>query len=164
MTLLSPAGRTRGRRAYAKSAAVTALVAVLLGGATGCSGPDVTRARLEASIEPTFMNLYKLQQNVLQGSFTDQSSQDMAAHCTKGGQEIPQSQGGAGVDWSCQVQWPSPTGPILAIAYEVAVQPTGCYTAQGPANLVGQQKITGADGRVHTNPLYEFDNCLDTTG
>jgi hypothetical protein len=173
MTLSSPAKRVRGRRASARTVAVAALAAVLLAGTAGCGGPDITRARLEASIASTFVNLYNLQQHVQAGTsdslpsggtgISDSLVFDPAPHCTEGGKEV--TVGTPGGDWACRVLWPSPaTETLVRIEYEVTVVPSGCYTAQGPSTLVGQQKMQGADGRTHTNPLYEFDGCFDTTG
>jgi ABC-2 type transport system permease protein len=173
MTFPSLAKRVRGRPVSAKTVAIAALAAVLLGSTAGCGGPDITRARLEASIGPTFVNLYNLQQHVQSGTsdfqpsggtgISDSLAFDPAPHCTKGGTDV--TAGGPGADWACLVFWPSPsTETLVRIEYEVTVQPNGCYTAQGPSTLVGQQKMLGADGQTHTNSLYEFDSCFDTTG
>ncbi|HKS50054.1 MAG TPA: hypothetical protein VJT49_34090 [Amycolatopsis sp.] len=153
--------------------AVAALAAVVLGGTAGCGGPDITRARLEASIGSTFVNLYNVGQHVQSGTqdsqpagatgISDSLTFDAAPHCTKGGKDVAVS--GPGADWACLLFWPSPvTETLVRVEYEVTVLPNGCYTAQGPSTLVGQQKVRGADGRTHTNPLYEFDGCFDTIG
>ena len=137
--------------------AATALI--LLTATTACGGSDITSARLEHALGPAFRNLFVLQQTELHG--TDNApSPDTWANCTKGGRTSGGS--GPGDDWVCLVHWPAPSGITQPIAYEVSVRPTGCYTAQGPASLVGQQRIQGADGNQHTNPLYEFDGCFDT--
>lgn len=172
MTLSSPARRVRGRRISVKIVAIAAFAAVLLGSAAAYGSPDITRARLEASIAPTFVNLYNLQQHIQTGTSSLPSDPtgisnnlhfDPAPHCTKGGKDV--TAGGPGADWACRVGWPSAaTETLVRIDYEVTVRPNGCYTAQGPSTLVGQKKMRGADGRTHTNPLYEFYGCFDTTG
>ncbi|MDF3293546.1 hypothetical protein [Streptomyces silvisoli] len=140
-------------------AALAAAALVLLAGTAGCGGSDITSGRLERALGPTFRNLFALQQTELHG--TDNApSPDTWANCAKAGRASGGS--GPGDDWVCLVHWPAPSGITQPIAYEVSVRPTGCYTAQGPATLVGQQRIQGADGHQHTNPLYEFDGCFDT--
>jgi hypothetical protein len=173
MTLSSLTKRVRGRRVSWKTVAIIVAVLVVLGGTAAFGGGSgITRARLEAAIGPTFVNLYNLQQQVQSGTtdtftsknsgFSDYLSFDPAPHCTKGGQEV--TVGGPGPDWACLLLWPSPaTETLVRVEYEVTVQPNGCYTAQGPTTLVGQQKMQGADGRTHTNPLYEFDGCFDAS-
>jgi hypothetical protein len=171
MTLSSLAKRVRGRRVSTKTIVIAVLAVVLLGGTAAFGGPDITRARLEASVSSTFVNLYNLQQHVQSGTtdvqpadggISDYLQFDPAPHCTEGGKDV--TVGGPGADWACQVLWPSPaTETLVRIEYEVTVMPNGCYTAQGPSTLVGQQKMQGADGQMHTNPLYEFDGCFDTT-
>jgi hypothetical protein len=156
-----------------KTIVIGALAALLLAGPAAFAGTDITRARLETSLASTFVNMYNLQQHLQVGTsvlppadptaISDSLLFDPAPHCTKGGKDV--TAGGAGPDWACQVLWPSPANETLVrIDYEVIVQPNGCYTAQGPSNLVGQQKMLGADGQTHTNPLYEFDSCFDTAG
>jgi hypothetical protein len=142
-----------------RGAAVAVTAAVVLGGATGCGGSDITAARLERSLGPTFRNLFMLQQSELHGA-DNVPPPDTWAQCGRGGRASGGS--GPGDDWVCLVHWPAPSGITQPISYEVHVKPTGCYSAQGPATLVGQQRFQGADGRTHTNPLYEFDGCFDT--
>ncbi|MEU1628991.1 hypothetical protein ABZ746_27490 [Streptomyces sp. NPDC020096] len=143
-----------------RRAAMAASAMALLGGTAACgAGPDITSPRLEHALGPTFRNLFVLQQTELHGS-DNMPSPDTWANCAKGGRKSGGS--GPGDDWVCLVHWPSPSGITQPVAYEVTVRPTGCYSAQGPANLVGQQRLRGADGLEHTNPLYEFDGCFDT--
>ena len=42
------------------------------------------------------------------------------------------------------------------------VRTNGCYVADPPFAVVGQQQLTAADGSVVDNPLAEFDGCFDT--
>ena len=134
-----------------------AVVAALGATTSGCGGGDLTKTRLEHALGPAFRHLYVLQQTELNGSDSGQAP-DSWANCKKGGPHTPDR--GSGGDWVCVVRWPSGGGITKPISYEVNVQPGGCYTAQGPASLVGQQQLHGADGKQHTNPLYEFDGCI----
>jgi hypothetical protein len=43
------------------------------------------------------------------------------------------------------------------------VQSNGCYKAEAPLSLVGQQTLRAADGRIVVNPLFTFYGCFDTT-
>lgn len=158
---LTPPTRSTNRRP-ARGLAAAAAVATVLLGAAGCGSPDITRARLEAAIGPTYKNLYQLQLKTQHGSYDAPPPVSSTARCTKGGRTV--TEGGPGNDWSCKMQWLAPNGVISALTYEVTVQPNGCYTAQGPSTLVGQQSIRGIDWKNHTNPLYEFDGCFDITG
>jgi hypothetical protein len=130
----------------------------LLAGATGCGTVDITRSKLQNDVGPTFRNMYVLQHRLL-GQDTAASAQLSAATCTKGGPRTPDQ--GPGDDWTCQVYWPV-NNALQTLTYEVQVKATGCYTAQGPANDVGQQNLRTADGRTIVNPLYAFDGCLNT--
>ncbi|AEW93423.1 MULTISPECIES: hypothetical protein [Streptomycetaceae] len=145
----------------ARKGAVTALLAaVTLAGAAACGTPEITADRLAGSVGPEFRRLFVLQQVQLHGA-DNTPPPDTWARCGKGGRAAGGS--GPGDDWVCLVHWPAPSGITQPIGYEVHVEPNGCYSAQGPATLVGQQRVQGADGRTRTNPLYEFDGCFDTT-
>jgi hypothetical protein len=137
---------------------------VVLGAAAvlaGCGHVDVTRARLQGDFGPTFRNMYLLQQHLLGNTELTVPARVSKASCVKGGRGTPDE--GPGDNWSCRVDWPAPDGHIEGLTYEVSVKPEGCYTAQGPATYVGQQTMRAADGRSVTNPLFEFDGCLDTS-
>ncbi|GHF21460.1 MULTISPECIES: hypothetical protein [Streptomyces] len=136
----------------ARTGAAAAAVAALALTAAGCGGGGITEARLEAAVGPEFRNLYVRQQIVLHGEHNGVTP-DAWAHCTESGSVN---------DWACVVRWPSGGGIIRPISYEVEVRSNGCFTAQGPAGVVGQQRVAGADGERHTNPLYAFDGCFDT--
>lgn len=136
-----------------------ALVAagVTLLATAGCGSVDVTRSRLEAQVGPTFRNMYVLQQHLLGHTELVVPARTSAASCLKGSRSTPDSGPG---DWTCQVHWPAPDGQSQTLSYDVKVQPVGCYTAQGPALIVGAQYLHAVDGRTVPNPLYEFDGCL----
>jgi hypothetical protein len=142
----------------------TVLTALALGAAVvltaaGCGNAGITRAGLQADVGPTFLHMYRLQQQ-WEGHDDPFTTADTAvASCTKGGPSTPDS--GPGDDWVCVVHWPSPSGITEPISYDVRVQPGGCYTADGPATTIGQQTMQTSDGRTVPNPLYEFDGCLN---
>lgn len=130
----------------------------LLPALAGCGASDITRARLQDDLGPTYRNMYVLQHRLL-GQPADAPAQLATADCVKGGPDTPDT--GPGDDWTCQVYWPA-SGTLRTLSYEVQVKATGCYTAQGPAYDVGQQNLRTPDGRTVPNPLYAFDGCLDT--
>lgn len=137
------------------AAAGAAGAALLL--TAGCGPVDVTRARLEAQVGPTFRNMYVLQQRLLGHTELAVPARTSVASCIKGSASTPDQGPG---DWTCQVHWPAADGRLQTLSYDVKVQPVGCYTAQGPALLVGAQYLHAVDGRTVPNPLYEFDGCL----
>jgi hypothetical protein len=127
----------------------------------GCGPVDITRAKLQDDFGPTFRNMYVLQQKLLGHTPRSVPARVSRARCVKGGNGTPDR--GPGDNWTCLVDWPAADGHIEGLTYEVDVKPEGCYTAQGPATYVGQQTMRAADGRSVTNPLFEFDGCLDTS-
>ncbi|GIH15063.1 hypothetical protein [Rugosimonospora africana] len=140
--------------------AVIGAAAALIASASGCGSPSITGAGLQRDFGPNFAQLYLIQQQLIGHPDAVADAGMHTAICTRGGPETPDR--GAGTNWSCQVYWPSgPGGQTQTLSYEVDVKPTGCYTAQGPASLVGQQTIRAVDGRMVTNPLFEFYGCLD---
>ncbi|GLY84994.1 hypothetical protein [Actinoallomurus iriomotensis] len=132
--------------------------AALLAASAGCGTVDITRAKLQDDVGPTYRNMYVLQHRLL-GQDADAPAQLATADCAKGGPETPDE--GPGDDWTCQVYWPV-NGTLQTLSYEVQVKATGCYTAQGPAYNVGRQDLHDPDGRTVPNPLYAFDGCLNT--
>lgn len=139
--------------------AAAALTAAVLLGAAGCSGDGITRPKLERSLGPTFSNLYADQQALLGRTPVVAASVTRFARCTRG--LTSEHDRGAGPDWTCVVRFPSPDGHVEPITYEVDMRPDGCYAAQGPALVVGQQQLTDPSGRRRTNPLYAFNGCFD---
>ncbi|MGW3625044.1 hypothetical protein [Streptomyces sp. NPDC000880] len=159
MLITSPTRRAAFRHRARRTVIAAAVLAALLGTA-GCGAEEITRARVEAAVGPTYKNLYLLQHQMQHGTNEAPPPVPSTANCTKGGRA--NTEGGPGTDWACKVRWLAPTGAVVALTYEVAVLPNGCYTAQGPSGLVGQQRIRGMDWTDHTNPIYEFDGCFDT--
>ena len=155
-TTRNPVGRSESR-ALRRVLLLLAAVGVL----AGCGTQGVTATTLSASVGPTFRNMYVLQQRLAGNASPYTTSDNAFAHCTRNGKSTKDSRG-AGAGWTCLVHWPAPDGHTETLAYEVSVKPDGCYTAQGPSGLVGQQTLRTPDGRDVTNPLYEFDGCFST--
>jgi hypothetical protein len=135
--------------------------AVVVGAAalTGCSASPVTSTRLDASVGPSFARLYAVQQKQLGN--TEYQHPDGVAKCTRNNKA--HSTTGAGDDWACILNFPFADGHIQPITYDVSVQASGCYTASGPSQVVGQQQQVGSSGETMTNPLFAFDGCFDIT-
>ena len=140
----------RGRAGPRVVAAVS--VAVL---AAGCGGPAVTSARLQDAVGVSFSRLFVLQQSELGHAV---APPDRSSSCSRNGSGALT---GAG-SWMCIVHFPAADGHLEPLAFDVDVQPGGCYTAAGPASTVGPQQLQTADGRTVTNPLFAFDGCFST--
>jgi hypothetical protein len=128
--------------------------AVLLSACT----PDVTAARVNTAIAPTFVNLYQVQRSLL--GLPPAADPTATADCGRTGRGIPNS--GAGDDWICQLSLFS-NGQFQAIfTYELSVRADGCYTADGSPSLVGGAMLTTPSGSNRVNPLFKFYGCFDT--
>ncbi|HEX2904575.1 MAG TPA: hypothetical protein VHO01_14060 [Jatrophihabitans sp.] len=136
--------------------AIVARVAGLTLLVSSCSASSVTSAKLDAAIGPTFVRLYAQQQRLL--GHQQVAGPDGSAQCSRTNTTSPHR--GAGDDWVCVLNFPYADGHVQPVYYDVKVTPTGCYTAAGPAQLVGQQTERAADGHLATNPLFEFDGCF----
>lgn len=143
------------------------LVAAGLLGVTilsGCRSNGVDAAPLQSSIGRAFSNLYVLQQVEEGHPRPSLRSLDTSAACQKGTPSTPQS--GAGNDWVCQVTYlvAGPATPVVAM-YNVNVQTSGCYSADGdgPLSVNGYRTITGVERQQVLNPLWLIDGCFDTT-
>ncbi len=136
-------------------AAAPALVAALA--LTACGGPDVTQARLEDAVGPTFAQLYQRQQDLL-GKPTP-ATPEASATCHRSGAHAAAS--GAGDDWIC-VLLLQVGGPQAIFTYELNVAADGCYTADGPPALVGGKSLLTPTGTSRVNPLFAFDGCFDS--
>jgi hypothetical protein len=122
-----------------------------------CGGPDVTAARIDNAIAPTFGRLYARQQALVGRSLP--STPQTSASCHRSGRDAPTT--GAGSDWLCQLLLQVGTS-LTQYTYELTVQATGCYTAEGPPGLVGQVTLTTRAGVTRVNPLFAFDGCFDS--
>jgi hypothetical protein len=158
--------RRRLRTAVLGCAAALACSTLL----TGCGSSPITSTALNTTVGPVFARLYALQQQDKGPAGSDRRP-DGLAQCSRGAVNPNPSAAtsaspapsftGAGDDWACIVNFPYPDGHIEPIVYDVTVQATGCFVASGPASVVGPQTFAAADGRKVTNPLFEFDSCLN---
>jgi hypothetical protein len=124
---------------------------------TGCT-PDITQARVNAAVGPTFVNLYQVQRSLL--GYSPAVDPTATAACARTGRGIPNS--GAGDDWICQLSL-YVNGQFQSIfTYELSVRADGCYTADGSPSLVGGAMLTTPSGANRVNPLFEFYGCFDT--
>jgi hypothetical protein len=138
---------------------VLAVAGVL--GLSACGGPDVTRPRLEASLAPTFANLYVQQAGILGHPGVTLASIGAKASCDRGGPKVRDV--GPGADWICMIHWQDDQSAEQDGKFEVQVRSNSCYTAGGPSKLVGLQTITDRSGKDVPNPVFEFDGCFDPT-
>ena len=133
--------------------------AVAIAGILVAAGPhDVTRPRLEHSLNQTFTNLYVHQATVL--GHPGVTAASIAAHTTCHRSSV-KTDVGAGPDWLCHVRWVDNTGTAQDGKFEVAAKANYCYVASGPSKIVGPLTISDTSGRKVLNPLFEFDACYD---
>jgi hypothetical protein len=139
----------------------TALAAALTGtlALSACGGPDVTRPRLEASLAPTFANLYVQQAGILGRPGVTVGSTAAKASCDRGGPKVTDV--GPGADWICMVSFRDNKSAKQNGKFEVQVRSNSCYTAGGPSKLIGLATISDRTGKDVANPVFEFDGCFD---
>jgi ABC-2 type transport system permease protein len=159
-----PMTRRAGWVLPARLLAAAAVVVLALGAAGNLGPSDVTAARLEASFGTIFNRLTVLQQRELGHAIPSGAKLALRTTCRRAGS---QTRRGAG-DWSCAVSVVRPSPGVepfqtTILNYDLSVRPDGCYRAQAPPSLVGQQTLTDADGHSVVNPLYTIYGCFDTT-
>lgn len=161
MTLAMRSPKSPGARSAAQRGLTAIAVAVAaLASLSACGGSDVTKARLESSLGPTFANLYVHQQtDILGHPGTTVSSIDARPTCDKGGPNVADH--GPGADWICMVAFNDNTGAPQEGKFELQVRSNSCYTAGGPSKLIGLATITDTRGNDVPNPVFEFDGCFD---
>jgi hypothetical protein len=129
------------------------------GGPTTSS--TVTRARLERSLERTYVNRYVELSKLL--GHTDVTARSLDAHavCDKGGPTVEDR--GPGGDWICQIAYVDPhiDNPDGSAKVELNVHSNDCYTGISTARLVGPLNIVDTHGKAAVNPVSEFDGCFD---
>ena len=133
-------------------------LAVLVG-LTAFGSPDVTKGRVEASLTPTFTNLYLQQQRLLGHPQVTAATMQPSTSCDRGGPSVPDT--GAGRDWICMITWNDDTGTQQEGKFELQVHSSSCWTANGPAKIIGSFTVTDTAGREVTNPVNAFDGCFD---
>lgn len=140
--------------------AAAAIGALWLVSAT--SGADVTRARLEASIVPTFANLYVQQGAILGFPDTTVASTNAHATCKKGGPTVADV--GPGPNWICLITYHDHHHAMQTSKFEVKASADSCFTGGGIPTQIGSWTITDTKGHEVTNPVFEFDACFDPHG
>ena len=130
------------------------IAAVLM---SGC-GPDVTQARVQGAVGPTFAHLYQLQQSLM--GMAPVVNPLASAQCQRTGRGVPNH--GAGDDWICQLNLEVDGRYQSAYTYDLSVKADGCYEAAGSPALVGGAMLTTPNGSSRVNPLFSFDGCFDT--
>jgi hypothetical protein len=128
-------------------------------GLTAFGSPDVTKARVEASLTPTFTNLYLQQQQLLGHPQVTAATMQASTSCDRGGPNVADT--GAGRDWICMITWNDDTGTQQQGKFELQVHSNACWTANGPAKTIGSFTITDTTGRDLPNPVNAFDGCFD---
>ena len=135
------------------------LAAAATGSLTGCGQPDVTKARLERAITPTFANLYIQRATLLGEPGITVAGIGASAACDRGGPKVPDV--GPGPDWICMIHVTDDHGQPQDGKFEVQVKSDATYVAGGPSKLIGMATITDSHGHDVPNPVFEFDGAFD---
>jgi hypothetical protein len=132
-------------------------VVALAGLLTGC-GTAFTPARLGPSFAEVFTGLYAAQQRELGRIPPSPQGLRPLASCRRTGTVA----NGPGEDWVCTVDYVDADQSVTQ-SFEVQVKPDGCWKADGPPANQPAQLVDALTGDPRTNPLAEFDGCLDTS-
>ena len=126
----------------------------------GCATQDVTKARLEQSLAPTFANLYVQRAAILGETGVTAAGVAPSAKCDRGGPKVADV--GPGADWICKVTFVDDHGKKQVGKFELQAKANSTYVAGGPTKLIGTVMITDArTGRDVPNPVFEFDGAFD---
>ncbi|WP_319460689.1 hypothetical protein [Micromonospora sp. RTP1Z1] len=125
----------------------------------GCGQPEVTKARLERAITPTFANLYVQRAALLGEPSVTAAGVGASANCDRGGPKIPDV--GPGPDWICMIHFTDDHGQPQDGKFEIQAKADATYVAGGPSKLIGQAMLTDTHGRDVPNPVFEFDGAFD---
>lgn len=133
------------------------LLVPLVGLLAGC-GPSYDAGTLADRVGRTFAHLYV--RSAAQDGRVDVRAEDLRVQtrCERGGEQTPDE--GPGDDWRCLVVVDDPAIGRRDVVYEVVLKPQGCFTAEGPPDVVGDVRVRGTDGALRLNPVYAFDGCL----
>ena len=146
-------------RLLAPALAVLGVVA-LFAATAGRGGEDITRARLERAIAPTFANLYVRRAAILGESGVAPASIGAKAACDRGGPTVPDQ--GPGADWICTISFTDDQGQHQDGKFEVQANADATYVAGGPTKLIGTATLTDTHGSVVANPVFAFDGAFDS--
>lgn len=130
-------------------------VALLL--LTGCTTP-LTASRLGGSVAETYAGLYATQQALLGRTDVQRTQLQPVATCRRTGTVAD----GPGEDWSCTAEVLDGGTPVPQ-SFEVQLKADGCWKAEGPPATQPAQLVDPRTGAGTTNPLAEFDGCVDTS-
>ena len=130
----------------------------VLGALAGCGGPDVTAARLDAAVSTTFAHLYARQQALLGHPGVSEEWASPTATCSPPGGTRP------GSEWTCTLLFRAGDGTVTTAELDVRTRAEGCFTAQGPATLLGPAVLELPGGGSAPNPALAFDGCFDPAG
>jgi hypothetical protein len=133
------------------------LVGAALVAVAACASP-LTPARVEASFAPTFGALYALQQSQEGRTAVHAPALRPRATCRRTGTAAS----GPGEDWTCTVVYVD-TQTSFTQTFELQVKPDGCWRAEAPPVAQPAVRTDPLTGVTRTNPLAEFDGCLDTS-
>jgi ABC-2 type transport system permease protein len=154
-------GRRVLLRAVLPLAALLAVTAGVVAGATSASGSGIDKPKLDHSVATAFAHLYRMQTGELHRPDVTEAQLRTSASCDKGGSLVADV--GPGNDWRCVVTWHIPGATAIGSAiYQLDVAPDGRYVADGD----GPQEVNGFF-QVHTstgdvpNPLWQFDGIVD---
>lgn len=117
-----------------------------------------TPARVAPSFGEVFTGRYAQQQALLGRAALDPDGLHVSAACRRTGNDSD----GPGEDWVCSVQYVD-LGTTTAQTFEVQVKPDGCWKADGAPAVQPAQLVDPLTQQARTNPLAEFDGCLDTS-
>ena len=129
---------------------------LLVGLCAACSTP-LTPTRVGPSFVEVFTGLYVQQQAAL-GRVVDGAALGALATCQRTGTD----KDGPGEDWLCGVQYVD-AGTATSQTFEVQVKADGCWKADGPPATQPPFLVDPVTQATRTNPLAEFDGCLDTS-
>jgi hypothetical protein len=138
----------------AGAAAVTGLIAA--------GHPEVTKARLTASLTEVYTNLYLQQAQILGHPNVTRASLSPSTVCDRGGPKVKDV--GPGADWICHIMFTDVGGLRQDGKFELNAKSNGCYVATGPSRINGPVIITDTHGKDVLNPVFEFDSCYDPAG
>ena len=133
------------------------LLAVPLLAVTSCATP-LTAQRVAPSFAEVFTGLYVEQQLLLGRDRIARADLHALAACQRTGSD----RDGPGEDWVCGVQYVDLT-TASSQTFEVQVKPDGCWKAEGAPAVQPATLVDPITQTPRTNPLSEFDGCLDTS-
>lgn len=133
------------------------LLAATLVATAACATP-MTTTRVEASFASTFGSLYALQQT--QDGRTDVTATRLQPRATCHRTGVDRQ--GPGDDWTCTVVYVD-AHTSFTQAFELQVKPDGCWRAEAPPVAQPAVRTDPLTGVTRSNPLAEFDGCLDTS-